>query len=453
MKKKRKNKRGLRYDRIFMLIFVIIAIILLSKLVTYISYNNKVYKEVTNSKNSVVSIYKKYNKLKIYNKTIDYLKKNKKSVKINSKKYSITINTNNIKKKMDLNVNLYNKKLDSDFNNSKAYFIDNKGILLNSSKITIKLPNYLLKNKIVDIYGITNDNKIEEIKLKEEVKNSKVSITLNKKYSSYFITYVKLKYLNAKDLTVYKGSTINLNLEYIPKRTTIKDIEYIKIGDIFSMENNKLIANKKGTDKVVIKAKNSNIKKEIKIKVIGKSKKEPKIEVKDGLTYVNGILIVNKTYSLPKDYNPGKLNTDAYNAFEKMKEAASKDNIKLWIASGYRSYTTQDNLYNYYLKNDSKEKVDTYSARPGHSEHQTGYAMDLNIIDSSFEGTPEAIWIEKNCYKYGFIIRYPKGKEQITGYKYEPWHVRYLGEEIAKKVHDSTLTLEEYLNIDSKYSE
>ena len=453
MKKKRRNKRGIRYDRIFMLIFVIIAIILLSKLVTYISYNNKVYKEVTNSKNSVVSIYKKYNKLKIYNKTIDYLRKNKKSVKINSKKYSITINTNNIKKKMDLNVNLYNKKLDSDFNNSKAYFIDNKDILLNSSKITIKLPNYLLKNKIVDIYGITNDNKIEEIKLKEEVKNSKVSITLNKKYSSYFITYVKLKYLNAKDLTVYKGSTINLNLEYIPKRTTIKDIEYIKIGDIFSMENNKLIANKKGTDKVVIKAKNSNIKKEIKIKVIEKSKKEPKIEVKDGLTYVNGILIVNKTYSLPKDYNPGRLNTDAYNAFEKMKEAASKDNIKLWIASGYRSYTTQDNLYNYYLKNDSKEKVDTYSARPGHSEHQTGYAMDLNIIDSSFEGTPEAIWIEKNCYKYGFIIRYPKGKEQITGYKYEPWHVRYLGEEIAKKVHDSTLTLEEYLNIDSKYSE
>ena len=79
--------------------------------------------------------------------------------------------------------------------------------------------------------------------------------------------------------------------------------------------------------------------------------------------------------------------------------------------------------------------------------------MDLNIIDSSFEGTKEAIWIEKNCYKYGFIIRYPKGKEQITGYKYEPWHVRYLGEEIAKKVHNSTLTLEEYLNIDSKYSE
>ena len=145
MKKKRRKKRGIRYDRIFMLIFVIISIILLSKLITYISYNNKVYNEVTNSKNSVVSIYKKYNKLKIYNKTIDYLRKNKKSVKINSKKYSITINTNNIKKKMDLNVNLYNKKLDSDFNNSKAYFIDNKGILLNSSKITIKLPNYLLK--------------------------------------------------------------------------------------------------------------------------------------------------------------------------------------------------------------------------------------------------------------------------------------------------------------------
>ena len=79
--------------------------------------------------------------------------------------------------------------------------------------------------------------------------------------------------------------------------------------------------------------------------------------------------------------------------------------------------------------------------------------MDLNIIDDSFEGTPEAIWIEKNSYKYGFIIRYPKGKENITGYKYEPWHIRYLGKDIAKKVYDSGLTLEEYLGINSKYKD
>ena len=176
-----------------------------------------------------------------------------------------------------------------------------------------------------------------------------------------------------------------------------------------------------------------------------------KVETKNGITYVNGILIANKTYALPKDYDPGKVLDEAMNAFNEMKEAAAKDNIKLWIQSGYRSYKTQEGLYNDYVKQDGKDKADTYSARPGHSEHQSGLAMDLNIIGSAFEGTKEAIWIEKNCYKYGFIVRYPKGKEHITGYKYEPWHIRYLGKENAMKVYNSGKTLEEYLGIDSKY--
>ena len=180
---------------------------------------------------------------------------------------------------------------------------------------------------------------------------------------------------------------------------------------------------------------------------------KPTIEVKNGLTYVNGILIVNKTYSVPNDYNPGSLTTETKNAFDEMQKAAEKDNIKLWIVSGFRSYSLQTSLYNNYVLKDGKEKADTYSARPGHSEHQTGLAMDLNIVDSSFEGTKEAIWIADNCYKYGFIIRYPKGKEEITGYKYEPWHVRYLGKELSEKVYKSGKTLEEYLNITSKYSE
>ncbi|MBP3635279.1 MAG: M15 family metallopeptidase [Bacilli bacterium] len=215
-------------------------------------------------------------------------------------------------------------------------------------------------------------------------------------------------------------------------------------------ENNELIAKKEGTSYIKIKHKADNIQKKVKIKVISKKNN---IEVRDGLTYIDGILIVNKTYRLPKDYDPGKLNEDALNAFYEMRKDAAKDNITLWIQSGYRSYSTQSDLYENYVKKDGKEKSDTYSARPGHSEHQTGLAMDLNIIDSSFEGTKEAIWIAKNSYKYGFIIRYPKEKENITGYKYEPWHIRYLGKEIAKKVYDSGLTLEEYLHIDSKYSE
>lgn len=213
-------------------------------------------------------------------------------------------------------------------------------------------------------------------------------------------------------------------------------------------ENNKIVGKKSGTGKITIKHTISKITATATITV---KEEENKIETKNGMTYINGILIVNKTYSLPKDYDPGKINDEAMKAFNEMKAAASKDNINLWIQSGYRSYKTQDELYNKYVKRDGKDKADTYSARPGHSEHQSGYAMDLNIIDSSFEGTKEAIWLDKNCYKYGFIIRYPKGKENITGYKYEPWHIRYLGKENAKKVYESGKTLEEYLGIDSKY--
>ena len=179
---------------------------------------------------------------------------------------------------------------------------------------------------------------------------------------------------------------------------------------------------------------------------------EKKIEERDGLTYIDGILIVNKSYSLPQDYAPG-LDPEAEAAFNRMAADAADEGLNIWIASGYRSYEYQSKIYNNYSTMYGSETADTFSARPGHSEHQTGLAIDMNSIDDSFADTPESDWVKENCYKYGFIIRYPKGKEDITGYKYEPWHVRYLGEETAEKVYNSGLTLEEYLGIDSKYSE
>ncbi len=175
------------------------------------------------------------------------------------------------------------------------------------------------------------------------------------------------------------------------------------------------------------------------------------IEVRGGITYVNGILIANKTYGLPSDYDPGKILPDAQSAFNSMQADAKKAGLSLWICSGFRSYTYQNTLYNNYVARDGKAKADTYSARPGHSEHQTGLAMDINNASDSFNNTKEAKWIAENCYKYGFILRYPQGKQDITGYKYESWHVRYLGKELAKEVRDSGLTLEEFLCIDSKY--
>lgn len=175
------------------------------------------------------------------------------------------------------------------------------------------------------------------------------------------------------------------------------------------------------------------------------------IEKRNGVTYVNGILIANKTYSLPSSYNPGALTAETQAAFNRMKNDAAAAGLNLWVCSGFRSYSYQDQLYNSYVARDGKAAADTYSARAGHSEHQTGLAIDINMASDAFIGTPEAKWIAANCYKYGFILRYPQGKQDITGYKYEAWHVRYLGTETAKAVYDSGLTLEEYLGIDSVY--
>ena len=176
------------------------------------------------------------------------------------------------------------------------------------------------------------------------------------------------------------------------------------------------------------------------------------ITVKNGITYVNGILIANKTYALPSTYAPGGLTSEFNTAFTKMQTAAKKDGMSLSVCSGYRSYSYQAQLYNNYVARDGKAAADTYSARPGHSEHQTGLAADINYAGDWFNTTPEAKWLAAHCHEYGFIIRYPYGKDDITGYKYEGWHIRYLGEENAKLVHDSGLTLEEYLGIDSKYN-
>lgn len=204
----------------------------------------------------------------------------------------------------------------------------------------------------------------------------------------------------------------------------------------------------------VVSADNSSLGAEVKVTV----KKSDGIQQIDGITYVNGILIANKTYGLPSTYNPGGLTNDTYNAFTQLSADAANAGLNIYLSSGFRSYETQDEIYNNYVWSYGQETADTFSARPGHSEHQTGLAIDVNTIDDSFAGTPEAIWLEEHCYEYGFIIRYPKGKDSITGYKYEPWHIRYVGNDVAQAVHDaavacgdSTLTLEEYLGITSSY--
>lgn len=172
----------------------------------------------------------------------------------------------------------------------------------------------------------------------------------------------------------------------------------------------------------------------------------------DGYHYEGDVLIVNKTYTIPASYYPGGLDPTCYTWFTKLQQGAAKDGLNIYCSSGFRSYAEQEAIYNSNVAKDGKEKTDTYSARPGNSEHQTGLAIDVNIISDAFIGTPEAKWIEDHCWEYGFILRYPKGKQDVTGYKYEPWHIRYVGSDMSKKIHDrGGITLEEYFGLTSKY--
>lgn len=180
-------------------------------------------------------------------------------------------------------------------------------------------------------------------------------------------------------------------------------------------------------------------------------------------------ILVNKYYYLKKEYEPENLEkispicasttrllvSSARKAFEKMCHDAMSDGLKIRAMSAYRSYEYQATLYENYVKKDGKEAADTYSARPGHSEHQTGLVVDIDNGQeayTNFESTKEFEWMQKNAHFYGFILRYPKGKENITGYSYESWHYRYVGEKIAREINQSHLTLDEYYiqNIESK---
>lgn len=163
-------------------------------------------------------------------------------------------------------------------------------------------------------------------------------------------------------------------------------------------------------------------------------------------TYIDGVLLVNKEYALPRDYGDGE-DATAYQALLKLQQGARWAGYSMPLMSGFRSFETQDELYNDYVKADGVEVANTYSAWPGHSEHQTGLAFDVGWVDLKFANTGAGKWLANHAHEYGFIIRYPQGKEDITGYQYEPWHIRYLGVDLATKVYESGLCLEEYLGV------
>ncbi|MBQ8255017.1 MAG: M15 family metallopeptidase [Clostridia bacterium] len=198
------------------------------------------------------------------------------------------------------------------------------------------------------------------------------------------------------------------------------------------------------------------------------------IDVSKYLSYIDPendeeyLIIANRKHPLGKDYKPSNLTyvakgqswllrRAAKEAFEAMRlEMQYLGVYDTYNRSTYRSYSFQNTLYNNYIERDKKRYpnlshdeivalVDTYSARPGTSDHQTGLTIDFDPLNESFEDLKAFAYMRDNAYKFGFILRYPKGKENITGYKYEPWHWRFVGRDAATYIYEHGITLEEYM--------
>ena len=309
--------------------------------------------------------------------------------------------------------------------------------------INVKEDEYSESGYEAKIFNMNSNNKV---KISGEVDTSKIG--------EYHITYkflgkklervikvvdvkapvIKLK--GEEEVTLYQGD------KYEEAGYDVSDNYDDNLIDQVQVENN-VDTDKIGNYEITYKVKDSS-NNEASVKRVVEVK-EKKVIKKGGPTYIKGILIVNKKYSLPSNY--GGVDQTASQALLQLQSAAKKEGFSLPLISGYRSYSTQNTIYNNYIKRWGQEYTDTVSARPGHSEHQTGLAFDVGQLSNSYGETKEGIWLKENCYKYGFILRYLKGKESITGYAYEPWHIRYVGVDVATEIMKNNLTLEEYLGI------
>lgn len=305
-----------------------------------------------------------------------------------------------------------------------------KKVRLRMDRIVIVLAIFIAST--VGIFGIVRDIKLKstmEYKLGqvgysktdvttilEKTKEQELEIILKRKYHASIPQLLKQKYFIFKHLERY--------LTYIDK-------------------------NKKEKLKNVVSIVNANADYEF----------YSNIEKTD--TSKNYTMLVNKHYQLDKDYKPddivpcspmyayddNSLREEAYIAFKRLFNDAKKEGYTIIINSSYRDYEWQENLYQSYKRDSGLKYADSIAARPGHSEHQTGLTIDVatyNTPLAKFEDTEEFKWMSTNAHKYGFILRYPKGKEHITGYDYESWHYRYVGEEIATEVYQKNITYEEY---------
>lgn len=258
----------------------------------------------------------------------------------------------------------------------------------------------------------------EEITEIKKLDDKQIDILLDRKYNKLIVKFMKQKYFIFNNLEEY--------------------IKYYKDSDNDDLSNTITMVNVKANydyyDEDVVKDTNIN----------------------DG-----NLMLVNKFHKLSKDYVPSdlvdvsnnygygenKLRQEVYDNFLNMWNDAKKENLSLIITSAYRDYEYQESLWKSYASSKGDKWADSVAARAGFSEHQTGLTMDIVTYGSKmndFENTDEFKWLNENAYKYGFILRYPKDKEKITGYSYESWHYRYVGKEAAKKIKKEEITFDEY---------
>ena len=256
----------------------------------------------------------------------------------------------------------------------------------------------------------------EEVAELDKLKNNTKDYLLTIEYNDEIISLMKEKYFLEKNLKKY------LDYSKKNKKSLTDVVAIINVGS-----NNEWYTNTKKSDT---------------------SKEE--------------LMLTNKFYSLDNSYNSDNmvkiskeysygenqmLTSETFDAFLNMFNAAKNDELTLIINSSYRSYESQEKIYNEYKNNHGEEYANKIAAKPGFSEHQTGMAIDIQTYGSTagtFETFDEFKWLQDNAHKYGFILRYPKGKEYLTGYEYESWHYRYVGVDVATYIYKNKITFDEY---------
>lgn len=355
--------------------------------------------------------------------------------------------------------NWHNKKI-IEANKAKVILNNKLEVEINDKVLLTNFIKEIKNGEVLNGDDVVDTSKLGKIKLELLIKDK------NEKKEKYgfnvnVVDTTKPEIEAKEEISIYVGTKVDLLKDVKVSDNSLEEINANIVGEYD--------INKAGEYRLKYEASDSSNNKsdfDFVLKVVSDPNNRTFItskgfngKVVNGITYIDGYLIANKSYSLPSTYGPGLLSS-TQEAFDKMKADTSTLGFNLYIGSGFRSYYDQKYIYNNYVARDGQTVADTYSARAGYSEHQSGLAFDVcdrnvgSCISSGFDSSTQAKWISDNCYRYGLILRYPKGKDNITGYMYESWHLRYVGVDLATKLYNNGnwITMEEYFGIDSKYN-